>query len=58
MHFQVACFSVMEDLADVVYWTLDGMVPPWGGPICLPPWARTPRAHGSRDLKMSHGAEV
>jgi hypothetical protein len=31
MHFQVSCFSIMEDLADVVHWALDAMNPPGGG---------------------------
>jgi hypothetical protein len=44
MHFQVSCFSIMEDLADVVHWALDAMNPP-GGVQCI-------HLHGLRSQEL------
>jgi hypothetical protein len=30
MHFQVPYFGIMEDLANIVHWVLDGTTSPWG----------------------------
>jgi hypothetical protein len=56
MHFQVSCFSIMEDLADVVHWALDAMNPPGGGPMHSPPWAQVPGTPGPQDPKGPLGA--